>query len=245
MVNYEKIPAAAIQVIYNGIGLSDMYDKASAGDAAEVIRRENGLRCEDLLILSVGRMDPIKDFETLIRAFADITQQFSCAHLWIAGDGDPNYRRRLTDLVRRLGLNKKIKLLGVRRDINALLYACDLFVLPSVTEAASMTVLEAMTAARAVLATRTGGNPELVEHEKTGILVPVGNHAAMSEAIGLLLNDAELRRRMGAMGQAGVKEKFSREFTFAQYKDLYRSISQKKHWSPLRWVVKSPFVSRT
>jgi glycosyltransferase involved in cell wall biosynthesis len=243
MTNYERIPASAIRVIYNGIEIKEMLGDRIASEHRQRIRSKSGLSDKDLLVLSVGRMDPIKDFDTLIRAFAHITQQLPRAMLWIAGDGDSNYRKHLIQLVEKLDLTQKIKLLGVRRDINALLHACDLFVSSSITEATSMTILEAMTSGRAVVATRTGGNPELVTHEHSGILVPVGNVAAMGEAMRVLLNDPKRRERMGVTGQARVKETFSQKFTFAQYRDLYRSVSARNRRSSLKWMIKSPSAS--
>jgi sugar transferase (PEP-CTERM/EpsH1 system associated) len=228
LVDYEKIRGKNIELIYNGIELNGIHDHMGH---RQRIRRELGLNEEDLLVLSIGRMDPIKDFASLIRAFAPIAPEFPRAHLWIAGDGDESYKQQLIGLVAELGLQDNVKLLGARRDVDALLCACDLYALSSITEAASMTILEAMAAGRPVVATRTGGNPELVIDGQTGRLVPVGNVAAMSEAIRVLLKDTSLRERMGQAGRARVEEQFSKERSFAQYRDLYRSIKQ---YSPQR-----------
>ena len=231
MINYEKIPATVIQVIYNGIELKEMLDDRIASDHRQRIRSESGLSGEDLLVLSVGRMDPIKDFGTLIRAFAHVAQQLPRAMLWIAGDGDESYKQQMIQLVQELGVHERVKLLGARRDIDSLLSACDLYELSSITEATSMTILEAMVAGRAVLATRTGGNPELVVDQKTAILVPVGDVPALSEAMAMLLKDAPRREQMGVAGQARVKENFSKELSFARYRELYQSV---KGYSPQR-----------
>jgi len=149
------------------------------------------------------------------------------AFLWIAGDGDESYMRRLQAQVLEQGLVDRVKLLGVRRDVGALLAACDLYALPSITEAMSMTILEAMAAERAVMATRTGGNPELVADDETGVLVPVGDATAMGDALERLLANGALRQRMGAAGRARVEERFSKEQCFSAYRNLYRSLSNK------------------
>jgi glycosyltransferase involved in cell wall biosynthesis len=88
-----------------------------------------------------------------------------------------------------------------------------------------MTILEAMAAGRAVVATRTGGNPELVVEGQTGLLVPVGDVPAMGEALASLLKDPVRREQMGLAGLARVKELFSTERCFAQYEALYRSLT--------------------
>jgi sugar transferase (PEP-CTERM/EpsH1 system associated) len=241
LIRYEKMPASAIQVIYNGIELN----RTNGINDQQSLRTGVGLVDETLLVVSVGRIDPIKDFETLIQAFAYVVKKLPQASLWIAGDGDSTQKRQLIHLIERLSLPGKVKLLGTRRDVDRLLRACDLFVLSSISEASSMTILEAMAAGRAVVATRTGGNPELVVDEKTGILVPVGDVSAMSEAMGLLLRDAARRERMGEAGRARVKENFSKELSFARYQDLYQSVSVKKRRSPRKWMVKSPSASYT
>ena len=222
LIRYEKMPGRKIQVIYNGIGFN-----GTRGDNQDRqrIRAQAGLFDDDLLVLSIGRMDPIKDFETLIQAFAHVVKRFPRASLWIAGDGDSIYMGQLIQMVKKLGLLGKVKLLGTRRDVNCLLRACDLFSLPSITEATSMTILEAMVAARAVVATNTGGNPELVTHRETGLLVPVGNVSALAQAMGLLLQDPGRRESMGQAGRKRVEKFFSMERILAQYRDLYRSIS--------------------
>ena len=228
LIQFEKMPGRNIQVIYNGIELNGIHDH---GDNRKEIRRELGLKDEDLLVLSVGRMDRVKDFATLIRAFARVNEQLPQARLWIAGEGDASYKQELIQLARELGVQEKVELLGARRDVDALLSACDLYALSSITEATSMTILEAMSAGRAVLATRTGGNPELVVDQNTGLLVPVGDVPAMGEALGVLLKDAARRQRMGEAGRARVEELFSKEHCFAQYRELYQSL---KECSPQR-----------
>jgi L-malate glycosyltransferase len=239
LVRYEKIPGSAIRVIYNGIRLNGARRDI---DDRERVRQEAGINSQDLLILSVGRLDPIKDFATLIRAFSSVVREMPNSFLWIAGDGDATYKQSVEQLVGELGLSQNVKFLGTRRDVESLLDACDLFALSSITEASSMTVLEAMAMRRAVLATRTGGNSELVIPGDTGILVPVGDVSAMAAAMLGLLKDPEQRKRMGRNGSQKVKQNFSWDLSLAQYRDLYRSISGKKQESSLH-VWSSLFTS--
>lgn len=220
LIAFEKMPAHRIAVIYNGIWFTP-HD--GQGGERENARTSLGLTKNDLLILSVGRMDRIKDFGTLIRAFAPVAERFPQACLWIAGGGDSRYHAEMTGLVADLQLTEKVSLLGSRRDVNVLLKASDLFVLPSITEATSMTILEAMSAGRAVVATETGGNTEIVADGDTGILVEVGNVPAFSDAIARLLEDSALRTSMGHNGMQRVKDVFSMEHILRQYRQLYRA----------------------
>jgi sugar transferase (PEP-CTERM/EpsH1 system associated) len=225
LIHYEKVSPRNIKVIYNGISLNrHRPDLAGREQARKAARLDN----DDLVILSIGRMDPIKDFVTLIRAFFRATQELNRIYLWIVGGGDGIYLRQLRRLVDELGIGCKVMFLGARRDVHALLNTCDLFALASITEAASMTILEAMAAGRAVVATDAGGNPELVSHQCTGLLVPVGNATAMGEALVRLLKDSATRERMGMAAQERVKERFTREMTFAQYRNVYRSAIAEK-----------------
>ena len=218
LVSFEKMPASRISVIYNGIWPATQPHQ---GDDRTTIRRSMGLGEDDQLILSVGRMDPIKDFETLIHGFAPVAAGFLSARLWIAGGGDPAYRSALENLVADLGLQGRVTLLGSRRDVPKLLTACDVFVLPSITEAASMTILEAMSARRAVVTTRTGGNPELVLDGITGALFGVKDTAALSSCLTRILGNHILRTSMGEAGFRRVRELFSMNHTLDQYRRLY------------------------
>jgi glycosyltransferase involved in cell wall biosynthesis len=221
LARYEKIPIRAVEVIYNGIEKNGI---CKVNGVRSAVRREAGLTDQDLMVLAVGRMDPIKDFKTLIRAFALVARQLPQAWLWIAGGGEATYQQELIRLAAQEGADR-IRFLGACRDVDALLEACDLFVLSSITEATSMTILEAMAAGRAVVATRTGGNPEIVIDQETGMLVPVGDVSGMSIAIVQLLKDTEGRKRMGQNGQERIQKHFSKEEAFLKYRDLYRSVN--------------------
>ncbi len=220
LVSFEKMPAGRIEVIYNGIWLDTVGGNRLVWEA---VRSSLQLQEKDLLVLSIGRMDPIKDFGTLIRAFAPVATQFPQARLWIVGGGNNTYQQELEKLVADLNLQGRVSLLGSRRDIDELLLACDLFVLPSITEAASMTILEAMSAGRTVLATRTGGNPELVLDGESGLLFDVGDVSGLTAGLCRLLGDSGLRSSMGKSGAVRVREKFSMDHILKKYHQLYQA----------------------
>jgi glycosyltransferase involved in cell wall biosynthesis len=219
LVRYEKMPSGRIRVIYNGI---DLNGKADLIDNRRHIRSELGLKDGALVVLSVGRLDPIKDFGTLIQAFPAVLDRVPHASLWIAGDGDPRYKNEIVRLTERLGLSAKVRFLGNRDDVNALLVASDLFALCSITEATSMTILEAMAASRAVVATKTGGNPEIVVDGETGLLASVGDVVSVARALVRLLEDANLRDSMGRAGRVRAEERFLLPGILQQYGNLYR-----------------------
>jgi len=220
LIDYEKMPGSRIRVIYNGVpsrSQSRKLDKKAA-------REKLGIGSETKVVLSVGRMDPIKDFSTLIRAFRDVQRDNPESQLLIAGGGDEQYLGQLRRDAERFGIGDKVLFLGSRRDVPELLTACDVFSLTSITEATSMTILEAMAAGRPVVATCTGGNPELVVDGKTGYLVPVGDHEAASGALARILKSPEQARKMGEAGKARFDAEFTIHAMLGSYKELYEEI---------------------
>lgn len=218
LVACERIPRARIEVIYNGVDV----DGADAAPPREASRAVLGLPPHGKVVLSVGRLDRVKDFGTLIRAMAKVVIDVPDAILLIAGDGDATYRHELVEISDALGIASRVRFLGSRRDVSTLLAACDVFALTSITEATSMTILEAMSAGRPVVATSVGGNPELVVPRSTGTLVPAGDSGATAEALAELLTDPDRAGRLGLAGRRRVTERFTRTAAFAAYEQIYR-----------------------
>ena len=220
LIEFEKMPGSRIQVIYNGVpcdGGRELPNK-------RVSREKLGIGIGKKVVLSIGRMDPIKDFQTLIKAFAGVIQKVPDALLLIAGGGDVCYLETLHQIADALGIREQVIFLGPRRDVPDLLAACDVFALTSISEAASMTILEAMAAGRAVVATRTGGNPELVIHGETGYLVPTGDNETVCEALMKVLSYPDLEEKMGSAGKTRFESMFRLERTYGEYEKLYEEI---------------------
>jgi glycosyltransferase involved in cell wall biosynthesis len=154
-------------------------------------------------VLTLARLDGQKGLGTLIEA----AERLGGATVVIAGEGPD--RAALEAEVRRRRLVDRVVFLGHREDVPALLASCDIFVLPSLFEGLPVSVLEAMAAARPVVATRIPGTDEAVVHGETGMLVPPNDPAALAAALRTLLDDQELRTRMGAAGQQRVTDRFS------------------------------------
>jgi glycosyltransferase involved in cell wall biosynthesis len=161
--------------------------------AAPLARHEGG----PPLIVAVGRLAEPKDALTLVRAFAAVRERPFTALL--VGDGPD--RPPVEAEVRRLGLEDAVTLTGTRDDVPELLARADVFVLSSRSEGAPLSILEAMAAGLPVVSSCVGGVPELVADGETGLLVPPGDPAAMAAALGRLVADAGLRRRLGAAGR--------------------------------------------
>ena len=213
------LPASKLQVIYNGVDAQNFRpDPETRGMA----RREFGIPPEAPLAVAVGRLDPIKDYPGLLKAAAMSTG----LTLLIAGDGPP--RGELEGMIGELGLGGRVRLLGNRDDVPRLLQAADMFVLSSLSEGISKAILEAMSTGLAVVATNVGGNPELVEEGRTGILVPVGDPAALAQALSSLAGDPQTARAMGARGREAVLARFQVDATFRAYAELYRELVKRR-----------------
>lgn len=175
------------------------------------------------LIGTVGRLQPEKDQRTLVDALALLRQQApdqsEPLRLVIAGEG--GQRAAIEAAIAHHGLHDRVWLAGERRDVPQVLQGLHLFVLPSRAEGISNTILEAMACGLPVVATRVGGNPELVQPGQTGLLVPAGDAPALAHALRDALVSEETRRAMGREGRRRVEQRFSLTVMVARYRRLY------------------------
>lgn len=201
----EGLSAERVRVIHNGIDLARFPSLGPNPDGP---------------VVTVARLSPEKDVANLLRAASMVAPRCPDFCLVVAGNGP--CRADLEQLRDELGLRKIVEFLGEVRDVPALLARSRLFVLASRTEGISLTLLEAMASGLPVVATRVGGNPEVVVDGETGRLVPACNPAALAEAILAGLSDAEAGRRMGLLGRRRAEEYFDIRRMVASYESLYR-----------------------
>jgi glycosyltransferase involved in cell wall biosynthesis len=170
------------------------------------------------VVLATARAVHDKGLDLLVAAAAALPQ----ARVVIAGDGPA--LPALAAQVAALGLEGRVLLLGWRSDAQALLAACDVFVLPTRNEALGVSVLEAMAAGRPVVATDVGGVPEAVRHGETGLIVPPENPTALAAAIAELIADPSRAARYGAAGHARALARFSPAPMAAAVEDVYERV---------------------
>lgn len=213
LVTLDGFAPGTVEVVENGIVLPE------GGASRAELRQRFGLAADREYVICVARFHPVKDHATLLRGFALAAAKRPTADLLLAGDGP--LRGALEAQARSLGIAERVRFLGVRGDVPDLLRASDVFTLSSVSEAASLTLLEAMAAELAAVVTDVGGNPELVRRGVDGLLVPRGDHEALGDALTTLLSDPARRAAMGGHGRRRVEELFLLERTVSRYRTLY------------------------
>jgi len=208
------VPPGKVTVIENGVDVS-RFDGATRRDALPGLPPPPGLP----LVGSVGCLAPRKDFGTLLAALARLAahRDFRCA---IVGDGPE--RGALEARAVQLGLGEKVAFLGERSDVDRLLPSFDLFTLSSREEGIPNALLEAMAAARPCVATRVGGNAEVLEDGRTGWLVPPQDPEALAGAIAEALDRPEEAARRGAAARAAMIAERSIEAMVHRHEAFYR-----------------------
>lgn len=220
------IHQTAVAQIYNGVDLQHFAPCAARVPIA-------GCPFSDpshFIFGTVGRMQTVKDQTLLARAFILTLQRApelrTRLRLVMVGDGP--LRAEARQLLDAAGVSDLAWLPGERTDIPEVLRGLDVFVLPSLAEGISNTILEAMASGLPVIATRVGGNPELLTEDKTGLLVPAADEKAMAAALLAYARDPERARAAGQAGRADVERRFSLQGMVSAYRDLYDRLLETK-----------------
>ena len=215
------VPSARISRILNGVDIERFAPERDRGMLPPGFAGE-----DDLVIGTVGRLDPVKGQATLVRAFIELAarlpEQGDRLRLVLVGDGAD--RAGLEAMLQGSPLKEQVWFAGSRDDIPACLATMDIFVLPSLAEGISNTIMEAMASGLPVVATAVGGNPELVQAGETGELVPREDPAAMAEALAGLVRDPSRRRAQGTAGRRRAETQFSLQAMVDRYDAVYQRV---------------------
>jgi glycosyltransferase involved in cell wall biosynthesis len=208
MVNPQRL-----KVIYNGV---DMEAWRPDAPNRETLRHNLGLGNE-FVWLAAGRIEPVKDYPTILRAVAMLSMP---ARLVIAGAG--SQQQELELLAERLGVAGQVRFLGFVPDVRRWMQAADGFILTSRWEGLPIAVLEAAACELPQVATRVSGTCEAIEDGATGLLAEPGDHAGLAKAMNrLMAMPREERRSMGARARQRVIERFSLEAALDRHEELY------------------------
>ena len=216
-------PRDRIRQLYNGVDTERFRPADPRGDRGREALAPGFFARDALVFGTVGRLDPVKNQESLLRSFRAISDREPALaprlRLLVAGDGP--LRSRLEALAVELQVAERVWFAGARSDTPEILRAMDAYVLPSLNEGISNTILEAMASGLPVIASRVGGNPELVVDEATGALYDAAEPGSLERAILAYLTNPDRRRAHGEAGRARVVQNFSLDSMVQRYLDLY------------------------
>ncbi len=220
LVNQLGVSPDRIIQIYNGVD----SDRFSTTSSQTIEHGPEGFFTGDAFVVgSVGRMEAVKDYPTLIRAFIHLLKAMPDARknlrLVIVGDGSS--RKKCLRMVCESGFEQFIWLPGERSDIPNLMQNMDLFVLPSLGEGISNTILEAMSCGLPVVATRVGGNVELIDEAQSGVLIEPGDEIALKDALLKYYIEPELLEKHGKFARNKIKTHFSMPAMIESYISVY------------------------
>lgn len=222
-------PRTRIHYLPNGVPLVDKTGrtaKRNARKALAALRPHLDCPADCPLAVYTGRLHEAKGLDDLVRAWQRIVTRRPDARLWLAGEGP--HERALGERIEAANLAGHVSLVGLFDNVDDLLAAADLFVLPSLQEGMSVSLLEAMSAALPVVATDIPGNRDLVTDGRHGLLVPVENSEALSDAILRLLDDPPLGARLATAARDRVEQEFSVKRMADRHLELFESLIQSK-----------------
>jgi len=211
-----------IIVIRNGITL----EKFGKRQRNSLLRQELALPLSARLVVVFSRLNQMKGIQYFLDAAVILAERFPDVRFLVAGDGES--RKELEEYACRLGLGQRTVFTGFRSDVPELLSEAAVSVLPSLSEGLSNSLLESMASGVPVVATRVGGNTEVIEDGVTGLLVPTRDPVELARATGRLLEDKDLASSFGQAGMRRVKDLFSIERSVCETEHLYQRLLEAK-----------------
>jgi len=215
------VPSSKVRVIHNAVDTARFNPDIEFAS----LKSNLGIPERDVVVLSVGNLIPRKSFDLLIEAMPAILRRYVSCSLVIVGDGPQ--RGQLEMLIRRLSLEDQVKLAGVVDEavLPTFYSMADIFVMPSLSEGHCISILEAMSAAKPIIASAIPANAESVVDGHNGFLVEPGDVMGLAEAISLLLRDKNLREALGRNSRRRVIHQFNWKLRISRLKDFYLSVA--------------------
>jgi len=218
LVDFESIPKNRIEVVYNGI-IPLIIDIKKV----EELRQKYNIPTDTKILGTIARLDPIKNQTMMLRAFSQVLESYSNALLFIIGDGEE--REVLENLVDELSIRKNIIFTGYIAQPADYLQMMDIFLLSSLSEGTSMTLLEAMSLSKPCVVTDAGGNPEIIKHQINGFVTENNNVEQYAQAIIKSLSNLILLKKMGLNAKTQFTERFENSIMLEKYHAIYNNIN--------------------
>ena len=207
------IDRGKLLVIFNGIVVPEMIE-------AKDVRKEFNIPTDEVVVMYHGRLDPEKGLDTLVEAVAMIRD--AAFRLVLVGRGSDEYTAHLKALIAEKKVEDKIVLAGFRNPVLPYVAACEIGVLPSiVAEGCSLSAQEHLSQGHPIIATNNGGQREYINHEQNGLLVPPADAEKLAEAMKRLINDPEMRQRLGSQAKTDFDDHLNYEHFYRQIKTIY------------------------
>lgn len=218
----EFAPVRKAITLFNGV----LKPAHGGPEDARALRREWGAEAGTTVVACIGRLHPVKNHLRFLEAFALARSRIGGSILIMTGEGP--LQAETVDKVRSLGLGEHVRMLGLRKDVGRILAAADIFALPSLNEGHSISLLEACSHGKAILASRRGGNPDIVSHGESGLLADPESPKDMAECLVRLAADPDLRLALGQGAEKAFLGRFSMEACAAGYAQVYREVLEKR-----------------
>jgi glycosyltransferase involved in cell wall biosynthesis len=224
IVASSRVPKDKVRVVYNGVDVESLVHRSYMD-----MRKQFSVQKDAPLIGCFGLLDPAKGQEVLIEAAALIKETLPSLRALIVGDTllekQRNYQKKLVNLATEMGLSETIIFTGFRNDVFDIMKALDVLVHPAIyPEPFPRTLLEASALERAIVATRTGGIPELLDDGVSSLLVPPSDPAALARAVLLLLKDRDKARTLAVSARKKVEDNFSLDRHVEGITRIYREL---------------------
>jgi glycosyltransferase involved in cell wall biosynthesis len=215
-----------IQVLHNGFDLADFDEQASQPSPEVIPNWQTFINKWAQVVVFVGSVIPTKGVDYFLQMAVQVcSEHLHTGFMIVGGTPDEKYRACLDEYCMAQGLTDRVVFTGSRTDVPRILRHCQLLVLPSlVQEALPWVILESMAASLPVVASNIGGIPEMVQDNKTGILVPIADSKSLVVAVNFLLDDPESARRMGQEGRKRLLEEFTIDRYIQDIQNVYLSV---------------------
>jgi glycosyltransferase involved in cell wall biosynthesis len=221
LIRYEKIADSKVSVIHNGIN-----PRLTRSGSLEAIRQELGLRAGQLVVGTIGRLEPQKGLDLFLDAIPSVARDCPDVRFLIVGGG--SLEQELKAQAARLGITDRVIFTGWRNDAIDVMQLLDCFVSTSNFEGLPMVMLEAMAFAKPLVATGVGGVPEIVETGFNGVTIDGRDPAVLASALTRVIRDDVFRKRLGQNSRARYEERFTAQVMAASYQQIYEQYLQLK-----------------
>jgi len=217
LIEFENIPEKSIEVLYNGIAPLQVDQ-----EKVQAIRAELSIPNDHTILGTIARFDPIKNHTMMLKAFSKALKQQPNITLIMVGDG--NERANIEACIASLNIANNVILTGYKPKPENYLALMDIYLLSSLSEGTSMTLLEAMSLSKPCVVTDAGGNPEIVINEENGFVTPNDNADEFAKGIIHVINSSKKNNRLGIASKRRFETLFSENNMNKQYKIIYSDI---------------------